>query len=374
MPNYTTLTKLLFLSSLTFTLPLPISLTIKSITIFLFMGYVIFQERKIVTIKELKIDYFVILSVSIFLLDPVFSLIRDDIFFISDTRIGLLVIPLCFLIFKINPQKYYEEIRIGLLYGNITYILIVLGTYLFFGPVEFDYFIFKNWYLESDIYIHHIYSGLFIIISIIQLYFSNDKARNYLIAFLAISLVIVGSKFSFGVLVLIFCIFQMREKYKYYWFIAGAGIISLFYYILYNNNDQLYWSSFTRIKIWKRVFKILNGEIILETVPNVGEFPYLIGVGKYTIKKRLMNYDAHNIFLQELLSNGVIGFFLVALLFFVLFKKISSNKEHLLILLCFFLFGLIENLFELQIGVTSFVFILAIFTFWKQTTSYLDIN
>jgi len=350
-----------------FTLPLPISLQIKSISLFLFLAYLIIKEKKKLKYPN-EWSFFLILSI-IFFLDPILSIVRDQIVFINDTRLSFFILPFLFVFFRINPFKYYKKIVYALLYGNIAYVMIITFSYFFSDKFKISYFIFKDWYHNSELYIHHIYSGLFILISIIQVYYTDFKFKNCMTGILILSIILVGSKFTLVVLVIIFIFLIENKKIKYYLLMVSVPLITLFYYILSINNDSLYWSSHTRIKIWKRVFSILDGNITLEGVKDVNQFVYIIGVGKYTIKERLMNYDTHNIFLQELLSNGIIGLSLVVLLFIYLTKKFKAKKENLAILLCFFLFGLIENLFELQIGVTCFVFYISILIFKKEVHS-----
>jgi hypothetical protein len=326
--------------------------------------YFLIFEKKYLEIKIPKFNALIITTTGVFILDPLLSLIRGDLPFISETRLSLILVPILFSLLNINPEIIYKRFNLGLLAGNLVYITIVIFSYYLNTEFEFDYLKFKEWYKNSPIYMHHIYSGLFIIISAIQVYYSSNKFKYYIIMCLGIGLLIVGSKFSFGVFILLFCALKFKSKFKYLWLSIGAAIAVIFYYSLNKYDDDLYWSSFTRIKIWKRVFSILNGDIALETVPNVGEWSYFIGVGKYTIKKRLMDYDAHNIFLQELLSNGLIGFLMLMTMILILFKKFINHKEHLLIFLCFLSFGMIENLFELQIGVTSFIMICSVLYYY----------
>lgn len=352
----------LFLAPLTFVLPLNIDLQFKSLTFFLFFAYLFYSQKRVL---RFKLSPFLILGSLLFFLDPILSFFRDGILFFSDTRLGLLLIPLLFGFVHTNKQKYYNQTMIGLLLGNYIYTLSVLFSYFISENVIFDYFHFKDWYFHSGIYIHHTYSGLFIVISVIQIYYSAIKYRTPLISLLVICIIMVGSKFSVGFLLIILPFIVIRKKLRLLWVTIMALLSSCYYYFLNQFDDSLYWSSFTRIKIWKRVFSILNGEIILEGVEQVDDWAYVIGIGKYSIKERLMNYDAHNVFLQELLSNGLVGLIILLVLFGFLFKSLYKDKEALFVFLAFMAFGCIENLFELQIGVTSFVFFLGVF-FWKN--------
>ena len=66
--------------------------------------------------------------------------------------------------------------------------------------------------------------------------------------------------------------------------------------------------------------------------------------------------DTHNLFLQELLTTGVLGIVALLFLFVVLYRNARNNEMFMLFLTIFLIFGMVEHLFNIQLGVTFFVF------------------
>ncbi|MCB0376732.1 MAG: hypothetical protein KDD04_12505, partial [Sinomicrobium sp.] len=66
--------------------------------------------------------------------------------------------------------------------------------------------------------------------------------------------------------------------------------------------------------------------------------------------------DTHNIFLQELLSNGIWGLAALLALFIMLFLNAVKKPLFISFLILILIFGMIEHLLDLQNGVVFLVF------------------
>ena len=121
--------------------------------------------------------------------------------------------------------------------------------------------------------------------------------------------------------------------------------------------NPLYDSVYIRAVLYKTAF---NG--ILSN-------PF-IGIGNYAVKPFMESQNSeiglmnsHNIFLGEFLSNGVLGFVSLLLIFYIPIRNFSvkNNLLELCFFTFFFVFGLIEHLLNTQNGILFIVFFLMIF-------------
>lgn len=130
------------------------------------------------------------------------------------------------------------------------------------------------------------------------------------------------------------------------------------YYEITNQTNRP-GSTKTRKDVWG-----VTKEIIIEN-------PFL-GVGTGDIKDDLKlkyeqkgfqeyikrGYDSHQQFLQTYASTGLFGFLSLLLVFIICFIRSIKERNYLFFIITtlFFLFGMVESMFERQAGIIFFVF------------------
>lgn len=114
-----------------------------------------------------------------------------------------------------------------------------------------------------------------------------------------------------------------------------------------------------RIVAWKTTSKIIKQNVFwgvgIGDLKNDLAKQYQEDGFDSMVKKRL---DSHQQFMQSWATVGLFGLVLLSLIFILLFYDSLKNKSYtfFMFVLCFFLFGLTESMFETQAGVLSFLF------------------
>ncbi|WP_372938911.1 hypothetical protein, partial [Seonamhaeicola sp.] len=90
---------------------------------------------------------------------------------------------------------------------------------------------------------------------------------------------------------------------------------------------------------------------------------FMFGIGRDKIKtfletctNGLFEMDTHNMYVQELLSSGILSFVILILLLGATLKLLKDNLLAIMFLCVFMVFGVFEHLLNMQLGVTYFVF------------------
>lgn len=359
-----------------FVLPLPIPMNIKSLALILF-AFTLFLNsfKNKVDLKNLIADKIVILFLLLFLLDPILSLIHNKNIYFREYRISFLFLPTLFLINKDLLSLYKHQILRVYVVGVLCYLFYTLIYVIYFysiNPEEFalDYFLKYVTYHFLPYAIHHTYFGIYVCFASAIVIFDKKiykKLKIILISMFFFSIFILGSKFSILFFVIILPIFiSINLNYSRlritsilsFILLVGASIVG-FFYLKTDLFRTLVLSTKNRVTLYECSIGYIKDN-------------YLIGIGNENVKayiercnKGIGRMDTHNIFLQEFLSNGILGIGILILLLIFFFKAFLKNKKMLGILLIIMLisFGMVEHLLNTQNGVLFIVFFLMIFYF-----------
>ncbi|GAB5473185.1 MAG: hypothetical protein Mars2KO_12840 [Maribacter sp.] len=292
------------------------------------------------------------------------SLLREGTFRFSEVRFSFLAAPILFFASSDFILRHYTKILAAFLIGIYAYILYALLYGIYFYLVN-DTIVFElNYYLKYVLYnylpgaIHHTYVGMYLVFGSIIILFGtklNTPKKIILVSPLLLAVAFIGSKFSVLIVFLTFLVWaciSLYKRHKKSLFALVFLLVGLFYFgfsksdlfrTLSNSFDQ-------RIEIFRCSYEGIKEN-------------WLLGIGKEQVKPLIndctsnsLEMDTHNMYLQELLSFGIIAFTLMMAVLLLLYLKSNKNLLLGLFLSTFMLFGLVEHLFNMQLGVTYFVF------------------
>lgn len=312
----------------------------------------------------------------------------SDIFFYKKL---LLILVLVFLVQKIENKRL---VKTSFITGTILAIFLTL-----YKTTNY-YFQYHELPLGDTIQsiklllIHRPYFGFICVLVIISLLQIRTKLLNkkiYIdisILFVVSFIVFISARLSILLTLLIFIIIILKNKqisYKrtvlYLLLIFISSVVLIFannnlkqrlhIQDTYNKTIKELSNYEPRFIIWECSFDLLKQK----------KHNYLFGFSdKHSVSNYLVNcysekikneskkeyyikekFNSHNQFIDFLLNDGVVGL-LVFLIFFVyLFYNSRFNIYLLLIILSFFIFSLVENIFWRQLGVYLFGFLIPIF-------------
>lgn len=368
-----------------FVLPLPTPLNIKSICYIVFLTTVFFSTPlRTFNYKKIFFNKIIALFLALYLLDPFLSIVRGDGFYVRDLRLSFFIVPILFLHGSIILARYKKKILIAFVAGTFGYILIaiVYVAYFYTNSIEvfaFDYFLKYVTYYYLPYSIHHTYIGVYICFSVAVTLFVF-KFRAYLKIILCLimflSALIIASKLTILILAIIFFIYLITElkwsflkKLVLLSVFGGAFFVLLAILYLYSDLFRtLHVSVFERLNLFKCSIKGI--------LTNIS-----IGIGNYNVKSYIANcntdlgkQNTHNIFLEEWLSNGIIGLLTFMFVLYKLGKSFLKNRSALGVILIalLLLFGFVEHLFNLQYGVLFFMYFLMLAYCPKKPKSYKE--
>ena len=358
-----------------FVIPLPLALKASVIAMWIMV------LGLIITLFQKKIEFskWVILCITFFLIDIFRSLLFEDFTVkFSRAKMSFLLLP---LLFSLNEQKLvYKKRQIfrAFIIGVTTYVLFAIG-YLFYFYIKY-----AKWYTFSftDHYViyvlynylpgayHHTYIGLYLAFASILLVdeLRHLEQRIWKVICLVLLLIFFVMQFYLGskmtmllnVFGIIFYILLLRINLKKL-LVFLLGFISSALVLFYIIKDWILIS----------IKNSVNYRIVyLEESLNLIEENFFIGIGLRNIKVLKVCIDGletnlitHNLFLHELLANGIFGLAMLLLIFFYLFKKALKNKDELFLtfLVITFLLGFTEDFLYLQRGVLFFILFSSIF-------------
>ena len=298
----------------------------------------------------------------------------------------LIIIPILFL----KVENFNLIKNISLITINIT---ILVSTYFIFDFYQIYNFIpmGDGWSINKVLLLERPYSGMFSVISIIlsfDLMQKNDRFHFiYLLSLLVsvffiffisirISIIIVF------VLIFIYLLFYLKINYlkKIYFFIAIFSTSVLLFSINKNISKRFFISetiqktiqkinkSEPRVVIWgcakeitqQKDFSVFFGTISYTNINNSLIRCYESSIEDYSRKNHFLEhkYNTHNQFIDFYLIGGLLAIFIFFIFFIFSIYKNNKNFFSIAIIISFFLFLMIENVFHRQFG----CFIFAIFT------------
>ncbi|WP_299548807.1 O-antigen ligase family protein [Seonamhaeicola sp.] len=357
-----------------FVLPLPTPLNIKSICFIIFLTTLLLNiSVKSVDFKKILSNKIVVLFLILYSLDPILSIIRGNEFYLRDLRLSFLIAPTIFMLNAGLLNKYKDKILMVFVFGTFGYIVFTVFFIIYFytNSVEtlaFDYFLKYVTYHYLPYSIHHTYIGIYLCFTSAIILFKtkiNLYVKLLLNFILFASVLIIASKLTIiFFVILFFTYFLIDLKWTFLkrtLLIATLVLSFLLILTLYIKTD-LFRTLSVSINERKDLFKC--------SIEGINSNLFL-GIGNDNVKNYIANCNSdlglkntHNIFLQEFLSNGVLGIIILCVLFYIFirfFLKVQSILGVTLIVMILF-FGLVEHLFNLQNGVLFFIpFLLLIF-------------
>lgn len=359
------------------TIALPIPLIVNTITLGIFFSTLFLNLKKEkILLKSMVKEKVIIAFALLFLLDTFLPVFRNEGLYFNELKISFIIAPVLFYFNKGLLNENKTKILNVFVIGVFGYIIFTVGFIVFFYSSQSQEFAI-NYYLKHVTYnylpfaIHHTYMGMYICFAgAIVLFNKNLQSRGkYVLCLLLFaSILIIGSKLSILIMLLIFSFYQLYYNLKINIFklIKALGIsiigfiVSVFF--LYMKTD-LFRTLEDSINIRK--------ELLWCTMEGI-KSNIFIGIGNSNVKEYISNcngylgrLDTHNLFFQEFLSNGVLG---VAILIYLLYTFFKTQLERKIILgltliLILILFGFVEHILDLQYGVVFFCFFLLLFYF-----------
>lgn len=317
-------------------------------------------------------------------------------------KLSLLAFPLLFLLHRYTQQERNKMLRafvFGLLFSSIICfgmalvrsISIVDTSIIFKANLEegrgfFESVIFggNNFFGQQFSMFHQtIYFAMFLCAGIAILLYNKEHFskifRWILIGIFSLEIFLISNKAGFIVISFVFLINILTASYAKKRKILALGSLVVFVGILAYTNPRLRGS----------IVKVMRGEIRIDKEARydfktriltwdaalhlIKEKPYLgYGIGDtqealnrvYTEKgyetPLAKNYNAHNLFMQIWLENGLPGLLLLILIFVVFLKNAFHHKKQLrfalTIFAIFFINAFFESYFSRFSGVSFFAF------------------
>lgn len=377
---------LVLLALVAFTIPLAV--TLNNIALGLLLLFWLFSGKLPNKFKSILSNKYFWVFTAIYFIQFVGLLYSSDIQDVQtklEKKAGLVLLP--FILFTIPPLKskqlFYVIISfaigcMGLLGYAIAKILLIYGA-LSKVPQLTEV-------IDEIIHLHHAYSGLYLVFSIVSCVFFLNKywftfpflARVgilVLIIILYAFLIILGARMalfiSFVVLGLQMLLFTIQTKSFRILMVIGltfliglVGVLSL-PATRSKLNEILFlrgvYSPFTpRLIQWQCSFDILNNTDSWFKGVGTGDVKPLLQAC-YQDKKfwgHLYNYNLHNEYLEEMLRHGLLGLSLLLTAFFFPMGVSIKRKNYLyMYFLVIFMFACIsESVLNRQKGVIFYAF------------------
>lgn len=342
-------------------------------------------------------------------------------FFISDipyhrfieTKLSFLIFPALFFIHSYKKEERQRMFKM-LVFGLITAIAICVivafyhslnrvdGSLVFQANVLPDRGFFEsilyggNYFFGRHFSFLHqtVYFSLYLCIGVAILLFQSKmfqtKTRILLLLLFVIAIFLISNKANFIALALLFMMYVLFAKValkKKLIGVLGMGLVFAFFIwmnprsheslnkitegALVINKDARFGFA-TRILSWDAAITLIQQKPILgygsgETQQKLNEV-YQQKDYKFPLKEK---YNAHNLWLQTWLENGLFGLLILCAIFAIAFKASFSVQEHRSLYLSLVVLLLINSMFESMFhrfsGITIFSFIIClIFTIQKR--------
>lgn len=381
---------------------LPLGFAVNSISIILFLLLAIYTafvkgiQNKPNSLNLVLISFYVLCILSLFWTDN-----------ITNTKIGLvrflayITIPIAFFL---NQNINIDQTKIVSIFSKtlVFYALycLIVGFIKFINTKDISYLFYHK--LSGNLSnMNAIYLSVFISFGIA--YFLNKKIKSKIdilcCIFLSIFLILLSSK-TIITITLIFAVFLYFKKFelkkitlKYK---VAITVILLIFSITSINfidriktefsttklNEVLNKKDFGHVYIWTgtglRVFQIKAFTEILSEEKN-----YLLGSGlnnsqenlnkkykEYNFYPGFLNYNYHNQYIQIVSELGLLGLFLISLIFFFLLKKAFFYKDYFFVTFIFLILVvcITESFLWRQRGMVFFLTISLLFYNKKKLT------
>lgn len=348
------------------------------------------------SLKKNELYIFIALVVFITINSLLFNDISEDISVIKKMASAILL----FVLFI--PIKKTKNLHLTII-GSVLVSIVFCLVNMYFFYLEQGAFNFANGPLiEEVLIIDRLYLGFFCVLSIVSslglignTFKSSNKWYFANIVLCTVFVLLISSRLAIILLVLLFFlrIFYSRHKKKYSFFLLGISIIVIGAFMLNKNlqerffytqtpEDQSYVELFKRweprVVIWNCSKEILTEKDALS-----------FGLGFYKTKDFLVEcysksienqsrreyfiskrFNAHNQFLDLLLSAGILSLLLFLLFFIVVIKNNYKDFYKMSLIVSMLFFVAIECVFHRQLGGYYFGIFLVLVLFKNSEISH----
>ena len=375
-----------------FSIPFSLRLNVFFIGLTIFLGLFLIDYKNIKNRLNNKKLFFLI---SFYLINILFIFKSCDIhngLMVLEQRFSLLLFPLLLFLIPINYNldKILKYVVFSSAFIFLYCFIRSNILYYYFEGNEHNLFWYGNFYNNQVVKIHPGYFNVFVLISIafiMKKIYAISKKHIFLWLILLLlflfSIFYMGSKTTFLLLpfVIIFSVFSYEKNRKkifffLFSFLALMAVLSIitFYRIPANS----YGGFKTTYYIVNEIYNSDRIGILKAVKTYYFEHKGILlwGVGTGCILNKLlltykslgldyhyqMGFDSHNIFIDALLGQGILGLFSILILFQgISLKGYKTNKLYFLFCIIFFCFGLIENFLSRQWGIVFFAIVNTLF-------------
>lgn len=366
-------------------IPLPIPLIYSAIGLgLLVLNAILLSDKKLY-----KVNTWVLLGGLFVFIDLFRSIILENFSFkgFDETKMVFLIIPILFFSARKHILAQKKNILRFFTLGVLVYALYSIGFlfYFFIKYSKWYTFSFTDHYVIYVLYnylpgaYHHGYIGIYIAFAIVILVEEIKEAKSNKLRRLILMLI----------LSIIFCMhFYIGSKMTMIISILGLGFYLVF---TITNKKRLQLILFSLLSGSAILFFAIKDWIMISVRNSIGhriiynleslsliKNNFWFGIGLKNIKKNqviidgeLKNLIPHNLYIHDLLSNGILGFILIIFIFCYLYRKAIKSKDILFLTFIFmcFLLGFTEDFLYLQRGVFFFVFFASLFLNTKNIIS-----
>ncbi len=296
----------------------------------------------------------------------------------------LFIVP--FFVFSNNRKNFnlkgiYVSLGVGLFIGMLVcWFQILISIWSNNKPIEqakyFFEWIYTGWNLVSPLEVHPSYFAVLIVIFLSAIIINDNfkKIRENKLKFgllifpYFLFLIETSSRIGIITFFIILLVYSIKKiKLKGLFLMLGLFFLIVFFSLKFDYlgskfSKILSWDGEIKIERyyrWVEILKVFNKEEKLflgvgsGDTQKVYESAYIIGHFDLALDN---NYNAHNQYLEFLVSNGVLGLVVYVIVFVVFWHKTRLNNETLSFFVVFLLFSISESFFERSQGVLIFSF------------------
>tara|TARA_R110002050_G_scaffold269011_1_gene411204 strand:- start:720 stop:1991 length:1272 start_codon:yes stop_codon:yes gene_type:complete len=393
-------------STYLFVATLPLWENLNTIVLWFFVASSLFILKPKVRFQNLKENktalYFLVALFLLFILGWFFSTNVKDALRDIERSLGLVIIPFIILSHKradFNLKRTYTFFGIGLFTGMVICWAYIIESILTNATpwVQAGYFfkwIYNGWNALIPLEGHPSYFAVMLVIFILGIirmpeFINLRKNKLKLVLLLApFFLFLIETSSRIGIICLVvmivITIFRKLEIKKIFYFIGLVillAILSLkFDYLGTKFSAIVDTQGNVTLDRYPRWIAILSefddrGNYIFGVGTGDSQALYNLAYSKGDFTIALNNrYNAHNQYLEFLVSNGILGLLIFLIVLFIFYRKTKLRGEALTFFVIIALFSFSESIFGISKGVFIFAFFYSFFIVWYPNTKNLNQN
>ncbi len=389
------------ISTYLFVATLPLWDKLNTLVLWLFVASSIFllkPRERLQNIRQHKIAFFGLAALFLlFIIGWFFSTDTKDALRDIERTLTLLLIPLILLSHKkedFNLKKIYVFFGIGLFTAMVICWAVIIESILTNATpwVQAQYFfkwVYNGWNAVAPFEGHPSYFAVMLVIFIVGLIrlpefinFRKNKPK-FLLLLAPYFLFLIETSSRIGVICLVVIIiitifkkFEIKRIFYVVGLLVALSLLSIKFDFLGSKMATIIDTkgniTLDRYDRWGAIFSDFNdrGNWIFGVGTGDSQSLYNIAYSKKGFMLALKNhYNAHNQYLEFLVSNGLLGLLVYLLVIIIFLRKTKLRGEALSFFLIIILFSGSETIFGISKGVFIFSFFYAFFILWysKQT-------